>query len=367
MSEVLNQVTHSATYQTVAGQPTEIRRLTNNPQNWEMAERAARLLNAARRVFLVGTGTSFHAAQMGQFLLRAAGVEAWAVTAFDFALYSQPLSAEDVVVIISHRGTKLFSRQSLEKARNTGAKLVLVTGQGSPLLQESGALVLETTAPERSSTHTASYITALTVLIQIASFVAEKKGDLQEATRLRLALKEIPSNMEKAIAQQDKIGVAARQMGGDGARIFFTGPGPFGITAMEGALKCKEAAYVTAEGTPLETFLHGPIVSLGLGDHLIMLNPSREGAAADRTADVARAMEQVGVKVWIVGQVPAALSATVWIELEVPGGDELCANLVQTVPLQLLSCFLAEARGTNPDSFRLDVADYKAAIGAITL
>jgi len=370
MSEVINKIEASATYQTIVGQVAEIRRLYKEETAWEGAERAAQLLAGARRIFLVGTGTSFHAAQMGQYLLRSVGItEAWAVTAFDFALYPQPLTAEDVVILFSHRGSKLFSRQSLEKVQAVGAGRIVITGQASPLVEEAAetALVLQTTAQERSSTHTASYVTAMTVLIQIVSFLAEKKGQLDIATRLRLNLKEVPQLIETAIAQQAKIATAARQMGGDGVRLFFTGAGPGGITAVEGALKCKEAAYVTAEGSPLETLLHGPLVSLGLGDHLVMLNTFREGPAAERTAQVARAVEQIGVKVWLVGQMPLNLAGTAWVELAAPGGDDICANLGQVVPLQLLSCFLAEVRGTNPDSFRLEFADYKAAIGAIKL
>jgi glucosamine--fructose-6-phosphate aminotransferase (isomerizing) len=204
-------------------------------------------------------------------------------------------------------------------------------------------------------------------MAQVASFVAEKKGCQSVAEQLRTGLKETPAALEAALAQQDKIAAAARQMGADGARIFFTGPGPSGVTAVEGALKCKEAAYVTAEGAPLETFLHGPIVSLGPGDHLVMLNTFAEGAAASRTADIARAVGQIGVKVWLVGQQPDGTTGVPWITLGTPGGNEVCANLAQVVVLQLLACFLADVRGTNPDSFRYDVADYKAAISAITL
>ncbi len=373
MSEVLGKVFTTATYETIAGQAQELRRLYNDNQTLEGTERAARLLLRARRVYLVGTGTSFHAAQMGQFLLRSVGADAWAIPAFDFALYPQPLSPEDVVILFSHRGTKLFSKQSLEKAQATGLRAIVVTGQGSPLVAEAGeTLVLQTTAPERSSTHTASYITALAIVIQLASFLAEKRGNAARATQLRAGLKEAAVGIEAAIEQQGKIAEFARQMSGEKARIFIAGPGASGITAAEGALKLKEAAYVTAEGTSLETFLHGPIVGLGLGDCLILINTFAKGPAAERTADITRAALQIGVKLYFIGTLPAKLEASALspqssVLLDVPAEDEFCAALVQTVPLQLLACYLAEARGTNPDSFRLEFADYKAAIGAIKL
>jgi glucosamine--fructose-6-phosphate aminotransferase (isomerizing) len=366
MNDSISTITSSATYQTIINQPTEMRRLVHDERAWESASTAAVLLARARRIFLIGTGTSYHAAQIGQFLLRVAGADAWAVPAFDFALYPQPLTAADVAIILSHRGTKLFSRQSLEKARLAGASLIAITGQGSPLSTESGVLALTTTAQERSSTHTASYTTTLAILIQIASRLAEICDRPEVALHLRTALAEAPDILATAIARQSTIADAAREIAA-GTRLFLTGPGPCGVTAMEGALKCKEAAYINAEGAPLETFLHGPIVSLGPGDHLIIVNALRTGIAADRAADVARAAGQIGVKIWLVGQTPRALGSTPWIDLGAPASDEICANLPLVVPLQLLACFLASVRGTNPDTFRRDVATYDAALRAITL
>jgi len=366
MSELAQAITTSATYQAIIRQPAEVRRMAQDEQAWQVADEAATLLAQARHVFLVGTGTSHHAAQIGQFLLRAVGADAWAVTAFDFALYPQPLTVEDAVVIISHRGTKHFSRQSLEKARLAGARLIAITGQGSPLA-ESGALAVPTTAQDPSSTHTISYMTALAALLQIASCLAEKQGQTDSSARLRGGLVAIADALDAAIAQQTKIADALRQMAVVGARLFFTGPGPSGVTAMEGALKCKEAAYVTAEGAALETFLHGPIVSLEPGDHVVFLNTFPTGTGAERVAAVARAVERIGAGVWLVGQPPRALGRAAWIALAAPANDEICANLAQVVPLQLLACFLAGIRGTNPDSFRRDVPAYKAALEAITL
>ena len=60
---------------TLESQPRELARLVGD----DSAERAARRLRGCSRIFLVGTGTSYHGALVGQFLLRSAGAEAWAV------------------------------------------------------------------------------------------------------------------------------------------------------------------------------------------------------------------------------------------------------------------------------------------------
>src|SRR6185312_8868516 len=123
---------------------------------------AAELLAAARRVYLAGTGTSSHAAVVGEHLLRLAGADALATTNLDFALYPRPLGPEDALVEISHRGSKRYGSAAIALARQAGARVVGLTGQDSPM---SGADVLIRTAPqEQSATHTASYTANLTAL-----------------------------------------------------------------------------------------------------------------------------------------------------------------------------------------------------------
>src|SRR5207247_1460831 len=86
-------------------------------------EQAAVLLHSARRVFVVGIGTSLHAAMIGAWLLRAAGADARAVSSFDFALYpdSFPVSAEDAVVVMAHTGVKTYSAVSMQRPNEAPA------------------------------------------------------------------------------------------------------------------------------------------------------------------------------------------------------------------------------------------------------
>src|SRR5262245_28098717 len=101
-----------AMYTTMHRQPADVRRLL--AEGWEDAARAADRLAAARRVFVVGIGTSYHAAQIGTTLLRAAGADARAVDSHEFAVYPQALRDGDAVVVMAHRGTKQFSARAVE-------------------------------------------------------------------------------------------------------------------------------------------------------------------------------------------------------------------------------------------------------------
>src|SRR5450631_3011321 len=101
--------TDSVMYQTMHRQPSDLRGLLDT--GWGPAEEAARRLAGARRVFTVGIGTSYHAALVGAWLLRAAGSDARAVSSFDFGLYPEAaeLTPDDAVVVMAHSGVKTYS------------------------------------------------------------------------------------------------------------------------------------------------------------------------------------------------------------------------------------------------------------------
>src|SRR5581483_10135138 len=333
-------IEESVLYQTIHRQPADWRELL--ARDPAPLEAVARQLGAARRVLLAGIGTSFHAAQLGAFLLRAAGRPAWAVQSADLASYPFGLGPGDALVVISHRGTKGYSVQALARGREAGAWCLALTGQGAPM---QGDATLQTVAPERSSTFTASYTAALLLLAQLAARLGAP-----------LALEALPALAEEVLAGQAQVRAWAHAAA-RAPRLVFSGGGLNGWTALEGALKVKEAAYLTAEGMALETLLHGPIVGLNRGDRLILIRVP--GPFAQRAAEIAGVAREIGLELLWVGTPPADAREEA---LRLPELPEPLSPLLATLPLQLLACFLAEARGTNPDSFRMDVAEYGRAI-----
>ncbi|HUE67154.1 MAG TPA: hypothetical protein VMP38_03150, partial [Candidatus Acidoferrum sp.] len=89
---------------TLEGQPAELKRLLAD----DSAARAADRLRGCKRIFLAGTGTSYHGALAGQFILRSVGLDAWAVRAFELANYPPALRPDDGLILLSHRGSKRF-------------------------------------------------------------------------------------------------------------------------------------------------------------------------------------------------------------------------------------------------------------------
>ncbi|HEX7299014.1 MAG TPA: SIS domain-containing protein, partial [Solirubrobacteraceae bacterium] len=249
-------------------QPDELRRLIADRGPAEVA--AARI--AGRRTWLVGIGTSWHAAHHGAWLLAEAGLDASALHAADVAPYERRIDAADAVVVLSHTGRTGYTMQVLEAARAAGAATVHVSAVGA------GGDV-ETVAPETSYAYTASHTGALLRLAQIAEALGAELGDLAA----------IPDAVARVLDAPGAVVEPPERL------LELIGAGPNAWTAQEGALKVREASYVATEGLSSEQFLHGPSVALDGQDTLVALDGG--GPGAERTEAIATAMEVTGARV----------------------------------------------------------------------
>ena len=152
---------------TMDRQPDDLRRILADPAPAEAA--AERLRD--RTVFVVGTGTSWHACNHSGYLLRAAGVDARPVEAFDAAIGGPMPSAGDALLLLSHRNTKRYATVVRERAAALGVPTVVITGIGA------GGDV-ETVEGETTAAFTASHLGALARVAQIAVALGADLGDL---------------------------------------------------------------------------------------------------------------------------------------------------------------------------------------------
>jgi glucosamine--fructose-6-phosphate aminotransferase (isomerizing) len=277
-------------------------------------ERAAERLRG-RRVLLSGTGTSWHAANHGAWMLRGAGVDAWPVPAIDMAHHGPVPGEGDALVLLSHRGTKQQTTSALKRARQAGATTVTIGGRGAP------GIDVETSQPERSPAFTSSHLGALTRLAQLATALGADLGRLDalpDATA-----EELEGGLELDLPRR---------------LLEFVGAGPNQWTAAEASLKVRETAYVAAEGLGVEQLMHGPSVALGDDDALVVFDGG--GPAQGRLHEVSDLIQAWGVPVYRLRR--EAL------------GEQLSVFPL-TVLAQRIALEAAERLGTNPDSFGKDL------------
>jgi glutamine---fructose-6-phosphate transaminase (isomerizing) len=321
---------------TLEGQAAELTRLLAE----DAAARAVDRLRGCKRIFLAGTGTSFHGALAGQFMLRSAGVAAWAVRAFELANYPPALDAHDGLILLSHRGSKRFSRDALEGFARTSQHWVAITGEGSPM---EGAGVVRTVEQEKSPVHTASHTAAMLCIAQMAVALGSPPWNGR--------LSELPEAVQRAVDMGE--GIAAKVSQAEFRPVtHFVGGGPARATAYEGALKLREASHlVSAEGHDVEGILHGPLVSIQPGTPVVLV--PQPGPSLDRMKEVELALGEIGATVL---SFPAASDTA----------EEL-APIVNVVPLQWLAYHVSRKLGVDADSFRRDEPKYAAAQSRFTL
>jgi glutamine---fructose-6-phosphate transaminase (isomerizing) len=269
-------------------------------------------------------------------LLRSAGIDAWAIPAFEFVNYPPRIRGDDGLVLLSHRGTKRFSQAAVDAFANQD-HWVAITGEGSPL---HGPGVITTVAQERSPVHTASHTGAMVRLAQLAVALGSP-GWKDELARLPDAIRAALALRPQVIQAMDRLHL--------GHVVHFVGGGPAYATALEGALKLREAAWVSTEGHELESILHGPLISLNAEDSVVVM--AQPGATLERTAELTAALHEIGAPTLAVGPAAARLTATT-IALETPSIDELLAPIVNVIPLQCLALDMSRRLGVDADSFR---------------
>jgi glucosamine--fructose-6-phosphate aminotransferase (isomerizing) len=311
-------------------------------------------------VFVVGIGTSLHAAMIGAWLLRAAGSDARAVPSFDFALYPEsfPLASDDAVIVMAHTGVKTYSAVSMKRANDAGARVLSV---GSLTAEHPGSeLILRTVEREQSAAYTASHLAAMTVMAQVATVLGEGHG-ASGVDGFRTALERLPEEIAGVLAREAEIQPVAEDA--LARQIYAIAAGPNEATALELVIKAREAAYVPIDALHAEQFLHGPMVAFNEGDLLVAV--AVPGNAFDRVAGICAVADAMGGKLWIVGApVPATPDATIFTLPELP---EMLSPLLAVVPMQMLAYTMAVLRGTHPDTFRRDDPRYKEAFGLLTL
>jgi glucosamine--fructose-6-phosphate aminotransferase (isomerizing) len=297
----------------IASQPSELARLLESAIPHSVVEG----IRQAHRIWLVGTGTSQHAAELGAMMLHDAGRGAHAMSSMHFVNWAPPIDPLDAVILITHNaGTETaYAGAAWQIAIHAGLGVVPVTRRGGTL---PGAL--ETVDKETSHTYTVSYTAVLLLLARIAHELGAE-GIVPDA------LSRVPDAVRAAIATP---GVDAIET--PDRLLVIAGEGPASVTAREAALKVREASRFPAEGYDVEALLHGHAVPLRGRDRLVLLTPPDTDGLL---AGVGDAAEAEGIAVTRLHE-PADL-------------PPLLAQIPLTARLQLLALRFAIERGFDPD------------------
>jgi len=299
----------------IRSQPEALTYMLESPAVRQKVHEAVEGLHRARRIWMVGTGTSQHAAALGAAMIQEAGRSAHAVSSMQFVQHAPIVGPQDAVIVITHTAQTAYALAARSLAFQAGLQVVMITKQDSGFPD-----AIETVPKETSETYTVSYTAALVALALLAAELGA-----ESITEDKLAL--VPGSVRNAI-EASGIG----EVPTPGRLLVFAGSGPASWTAREGALKVRESARFLAEGYDAEYLLHGSAVPLTLDDGLVMLTPPDPDGFASALGAAAQAE---GIPVSYLSE-PSPLPVVL-------------AQIPLTVRVQLLALRIAIERGQDPD------------------
>lgn len=351
-------------YDAIQAQPSAVAEVLG--RNAAPLDAAAELFGRQRTLYVCGIGTSFHASLVGEYLMRLIAADApptRAAHSFEFVRYPPPIPPQTGVLVFSHRGTKNYSLQALERANREGAATVTIAGQGAGEGIHKAQVTLITVPQEISAAHTISYATAMTLMAALTLRLARHTG--KDIAEVEMRLAQLPELMQRALQSESQIQSLAQTLK-DKEFIAFVGGGPNTATAYEVALKMKETNYSPCEGFEVEQFLHGPMAMQSERMAVWVIAPP--GPSHGRCLDIVRAMNAVGATTIALAQDDEQMiAAQATHTIKLPAIHEALSPLLYVIPLQLFSYHLALVKGTNPDTFHRDHPRHEGARQFYTL
>jgi len=312
-----------------------------------------RILNAKRIVF-VACGTSWHACQVGEYLIEdLARINVEVEYASEFR-YRNPIIGEgDIVIAVSQSGETADTLAALEIAKSRGATIFGICNVvGSSISRITDAGSYTHAGPEIGVASTKAFTSQVTVLTLLALRLAYKKDSLSRL-RFRTLLSEleaIPEKIKRVLEKDAAIKEIASHYK-DSANALYLGRGSSFPVALEGALKLKEISYIHAEGYPAAEMKHGPIALIDAEMPVFVI--ATKGTSYEKVvSNIQEVKARKGKIVAIVTEGDIQVKAMADHVIEIPDTDEHLVPLLATVPLQLLSYHIAVMRGCNVDQPR---------------
>jgi glucosamine--fructose-6-phosphate aminotransferase (isomerizing) len=297
-----------------------------------------------RQVLFIARGSSDNAAVYGSYLVQThTGRLATLASPSIATTYKKKIDLSGVLAVaISQSGKTEEIVETLDWAAGCGARTVAVTnGEGSPLAEAAQVALVTQAGEELAVPATKTYTTQLAALAVLGIGLGAE-ADIAD-------LRRAPDEVDRLIAATE--GSAALPEIVEGLAgvpgTVVSGRGIAYGTALELAIKLKEACYLHAMGLSYADLLHGPIAVVD-DDTPAILVAADSGPTLPGTVALADRVTAAGAKAYGIGGGRALAEAST---CALPGTDlpEWVAPLALIVPGQLLTEALARRLGIDPD------------------
>ena len=308
----------------------------------------------AKRIIIIGCGTSWHAALVGEYLIEEyARVPVEVEYASEFRYRNPILSSDDVVIAITQSGETADTLAALRMAKEKGATILGICNVvGSSIARETDAGVYTHAGVEIGVASTKAFTAQVTVITLFALKLAKEKGQISPELYLQLIseLSEIPEKLKSILVKHPAIKEIATKYK-DSVNALYLGRGYLFPVALEGALKLKEISYIHAEGYAAGEMKHGPIALVD--DNLpVIVVAAKDHYYEKIVSNIQEVKARKGNIIAVVTEGDDVLKNMVNDVFEIPKSHPAVSPLLAIIPLQLFSYYIAVMRGCDVDQPR---------------
>jgi glucosamine--fructose-6-phosphate aminotransferase (isomerizing) len=310
------------------------------------------------KVFIIACGTAYHSGMVAKY-----AIEHWCripcevELASEFRYRDPVLDRSTLVIAISQSGETMDTLMALRHAKEQKARVLAICNtNGSTIPRESDAVLYTHGGPEIAVASTKAFLTQLVACYLIGLHLAQIRGVMyaDEVAAVVSRLRRTPDDLRHLLSRMEDVRALARDLR-TASTVLFIGRHVGYPVALEGALKLKELAYMHAEGFAAGELKHGPIALIDQGTPVVCVVPSPAGRGVMRDKVISNIQEvrARGARTIVIAEEgDDDVAAYADHLIAVPRTPTLLAPLMSTVPLQILACEIAAARGHDVDQPR---------------
>ena len=306
------------------------------------------------QVVIVACGSSYHSGLVGKYAIeRWCRLPVQVEMASEFRYADPVVGRTTLVIAVSQSGETADTLEAVRHARSQRAKVLAVTNTiGSTISRESDAALYTRGGPEVAVASTKAVMTQITAMYLVGLYLAQVRGtrDADEVRGHLRDLLDIPDLVQEVLDRMGPVRQLARDLV-DADRVLFLGRHVGYPMALEGALKLKELAYISAEGFPAGEIKHGPIALIEQGTPVIVIAP-RHALQAKLVNNVQEVRARGARTIVIATDGDDSVTPYADTVIRIPDTKSLLTPLLTIVPLQVLSAEVARAGGHDVDQPR---------------
>jgi glucosamine--fructose-6-phosphate aminotransferase (isomerizing) len=304
------------------------------------------------KVVIIACGTAYHAGLVGKY-----AIEKWADIAVDVELASEyryrdpSVDNKTLLIPISQSGETMDTLMAMRYAKEKGAKVFAVCNtNGSTIPRESDAVLYTHAGPEIAVASTKAFETQLIAMYLIGLHLGRIRGTISAElmAEIESELSELPAKVEQVLETVEPLRELTRKFS-KATSMLFLGRHVGFPTALEGALKLKELAYMHAEGFAGGELKHGPIALIEDGTPVVAIMPAAGSLLAMKMASNIQEVKARGAVVIAIADSPLAEADHL---VRIPMTHEFLQPVLSVVPLQVIAYEMAIARGNDVDQPR---------------